>query len=131
MWNWNLPCNRGDPSIVEAGGLRKCFLTGGNSTLCQHCRQHYEIYKLKCEDANIPLNHHTVPPKVAQMERRREGTQTMLDDKLVNWGTDTFTRDGLLQAVAQFVACDNQVSFRITMTHHFTYTRLEGFCCGK
>jgi hypothetical protein len=90
MWNWNLPRNRGDPSIVEAGGLQKCFLTGGNSTLCQHCRQHYEIYKLKCEDANVPLNHHAVPPKVAQMERRREGTQTMLDDKLVNRGTDTF-----------------------------------------
>ncbi|KAM6491698.1 hypothetical protein JOM56_012860, partial [Amanita muscaria] len=42
--------------------LRKCFLAGGNSTLRQHCRQHFEIYKEKCEKNNIPLNHHAIPP---------------------------------------------------------------------
>ncbi|KAH9048055.1 hypothetical protein EDB84DRAFT_1434537 [Lactarius hengduanensis] len=30
---WCLTC-RGDPAYVEKAGLRKCFLTGGNSTLC-------------------------------------------------------------------------------------------------
>jgi hypothetical protein len=131
IWNWNLPRNRGNPSIVEAGGLQKCFLTGGNSILCQHCQQYYVIYKLKCEEANVPLNHHAIPPKLAQMERQRESTQMTLDDKLVNRGTDTFSRDGLMLAVAQFVACDDQVSFQMMIVHQFTYTHLEGFCCGE
>jgi hypothetical protein len=74
------------------------------------------------------MNHHAIPPKVAQMERQlrqRESTRMMLDDKLVNQGTKTFTQDGLMLAVVQFVACDDQVSFRMTIAH------LEGFCCDK
>ncbi|KAH9058005.1 hypothetical protein EDB83DRAFT_2169228, partial [Lactarius deliciosus] len=51
---------------LEAAGIQKCFLTGGNSTLCQHCRWHYDEYKTKCEEADIPVNHHAIPPKIVQ-----------------------------------------------------------------
>ncbi|KAH9044422.1 hypothetical protein EDB85DRAFT_1834230, partial [Lactarius pseudohatsudake] len=47
-------------------GIRKCFLTGGNSTLRQHCRKHYTIYKQKCEQAGISVNHRAIPPKLAK-----------------------------------------------------------------
>ncbi|KAH9019511.1 hypothetical protein EDB85DRAFT_1844315, partial [Lactarius pseudohatsudake] len=51
---------------VEKAGLRKCFLTGGNLTLCQHCQRHYTLYKEKCEQASVPINHHAIPPKLAK-----------------------------------------------------------------
>ncbi|KAH9058015.1 hypothetical protein EDB83DRAFT_2315976 [Lactarius deliciosus] len=88
---WCLLC-KGDPTVLEAAGIRKCFLTGGNSTLHQHCRRHYDEYKTKCEEADIPVNHHTIPPKIAQAdsEKSKASSQTTLDDKLVNH-PDTFT----------------------------------------
>ncbi|KAH9012748.1 hypothetical protein EDB84DRAFT_1243302, partial [Lactarius hengduanensis] len=51
---------------VEKAGLRKCFLMGGNSTLRQHCRRHYTLYKEKCERAGVPINHCAIPPKLAK-----------------------------------------------------------------
>ena len=57
---------RDDEKHVNEVGLWKCFLTGSNSTLRQHCQQHYEIYKELCEKDNVPLNHHAIPPRIAK-----------------------------------------------------------------
>ena len=105
------PTLRANPKIVEVGGLRKCFLTGGNSTLRQHCRKHYELYKNKCETAGIPVNHHAIPPKLAQIRdaAAKAESQMTLDGALFK-GPETFTQEATLHAVGQFVACDDQVS---------------------
>jgi hypothetical protein len=71
---------RGDEKHVKAVGLRKCFLTGGNSTLRQHCRQHYEIYKEMCEKDNVPLNHHAIPPQIAKTMNGKK--QKRIDEML-------------------------------------------------
>jgi hypothetical protein len=86
-------------------------LLGHNSTLRQHCRIHYEIYRCKCEEADIPINHHAIPPKLAKLLEKVEKakSQTTLDD-IVAKRPDTFMRDGILHAIAQFVACNAQVS---------------------
>jgi hypothetical protein len=103
--------DRGDANYVETAGLRKCFLTGGNSTLRQHCRRHYQLYKEKCKEAGIPVNHHAIPPKLAQAqaEEKKEMLQTKLDNTFLVH-PEVFTREAVLHAVAQFVACDDQVS---------------------
>lgn len=124
--SYNLPCNRDNLKTNNVVELRKCFFLGGNSTLRQHCRKHYEIYKQKCEAANIPMNHYAIPPKIAQALARseRERSQTTLDDIVFNRpeAPDTaFTRDGILHTVAQFVACDDQVSELHSIT---AYTHL-------
>lgn len=104
-------CDRSDAEHVETAGLRKCFLTGGNSTLRQHCRQHYPLYKERCEKAGVPINHHAIPPKLAKMmaKEKKEKLQMKLDDTYVTH-REVFTREAVLHAVAQFVACDDQVS---------------------
>lgn len=85
---------------------------GGNSTLRQHCWKHYKIYKARCEKADIPLNHHTIPPKIveAQQKAKKAKSQSSLDDIVVVNCAEGFTREGTLHTVAQFVACDDQVS---------------------
>jgi hypothetical protein len=57
------------------------------------------------------MNHHAIPPRLAKdLEKAEKAkSQTTLDD-IVAKHSDTFTRDGILHAVAQFVACDDQVS---------------------
>jgi hypothetical protein len=107
-YSHHLPCNR--VKVVKGDGLQKCFLVGSNSTLCQHYRQHYELYKERCDEANIPVNHRAIPPKIVQMGRK-DSTQTTLDDRVVNvnW-PENFKHKGLLHAMAQFIACNDQVS---------------------
>lgn len=102
--------NRDDKEHVKEVGLRKCFLTGGNSTLRQHCRQHPEEYQERCQKAGIPVNHHAIRPKPGEAQETK--SQKTLDSMLV-YRQEPFTREGILHAVAQFVACDDQVS---TMT---------------
>jgi hypothetical protein len=107
-YSHHLPRNRA--KVVKGDGLWKCFLVGGNSTLRQHCWQHYELYKERCEEANIPVNHRAIPPKIVQMGRK-DSTQTMLDDRVVNVNRpENFKHEGLLRAMAQFIACNDQVS---------------------
>lgn len=126
---YDLPRNR-TPDIVDAAVLRKCFLTGGNSTLRQHCRKHYEIYKEKCEEANVPVNHHAIPPKLLRA-LAGDKSQTKLD-KMVFKRPETFTREGLLHTIAQFVACDDQVRIGYSITRSDTHRyKLEGFCCRR
>jgi hypothetical protein len=85
---------------------------GHNSTLRQHCRQHYEIYKERCNAANVPINHYAILLKYGKMLEmaKKAKSQSTLDNLLLVDRPDTFTRDGIVHAVAQFVACDDQVS---------------------
>ncbi|KAF8227032.1 hypothetical protein L208DRAFT_1012787, partial [Tricholoma matsutake] len=60
---WCLPCKMNEKT-VKAKGLRKTFLTGSNSSCRQHIRQHYDLYKQKCNDNNIPMNYRAIPPHI-------------------------------------------------------------------
>lgn len=103
-----LPC-RDDEKHVKKVGLHRCFLTGSNSTLCQHCRQHYKIYKERCEKGNIPVNRHAIPPGIAKAELK--GKKQKRIDEMLEKGLprpETFTKDAIMRSVAQFIACNNQ-----------------------
>lgn len=93
--------------------MRKAFHIGGNSSCRAHIRQHYELYKKRCKDGNIPENHHAMPRVLwKELQEKKKG---MHQGKLsavfetVKSSVD-FTREGVLHAVARFVACDDQVS---------------------
>ncbi|KAH9035942.1 hypothetical protein EDB85DRAFT_1821841, partial [Lactarius pseudohatsudake] len=58
--------------FVKTVGLRRCFLTGWNSTLRQHCWRHYKIYQMKCEEVGIPMNHHAIPPKLVKVQEKQK-----------------------------------------------------------
>jgi hypothetical protein len=49
--------HRVDERFVRLYGKRKAFHKGGNSYCRLHIRQHYNLYKEKCENRNIPINH--------------------------------------------------------------------------
>jgi hypothetical protein len=102
----------------NCGNLRKAFFVGGNSTCRAHIRQHYELYQRRCKEQNIPENHHAIPrPIWRQMQLKKKDskakTQGTLDGVIeMSQGPREFTREGVLHAVTQFVACDDQVSFK-------------------
>jgi hypothetical protein len=100
--------------------MRKAFLRGSNSSCRQHLRQHYELYKEKCEAAGIPVNHWAIPREIwkameAEKEEEKRGRTTKkkeqqtLDFKSVT-GPREFTRAGVLNAVTKLIATNNQVS---------------------
>jgi hypothetical protein len=93
---------------------------GGNSTLHQHCQRHYTLYKEQCENTGILINHHAIPPKLAKTleKEEKEKLQTKLDDKYVTH-QEVFTREAALHAVAQFVACDDQVSMMLVLSEQY------------
>jgi hypothetical protein len=100
---------------LAKGDLRKAFFVGGISTCRVHIRQHYSLYKQRCKDRGIPENHHAIPrPIWKQMEQRKNNpgvkTQGTLDGviKPVRKNKE-FTREEVLHAVTQFVACNDQV----------------------
>jgi hypothetical protein len=108
--------NREDKDFIKKEGLRKAFLKGGNSSCRQHARKHWEIYKKRCDDAKIQVDHWAIPRDIwNEMEslknKKSKGKpQATLDhvfEKMT--GPREFTRDGILHTVAQFVACDDQV----------------------
>jgi hypothetical protein len=104
---------------VKAYGKRKAFHKGGNSSCRAHIRQHYELYKQKCEEGNILINHWAIPHdiwKVMEEEKEAEKQgrltkkqqQQTLDFKTVT-GPREFTR-AALHAVTKLIATNNQVS---------------------
>jgi hypothetical protein len=94
---------------------------GGNSSCRQHIRQHYEIYKKKCQEAKIPMNHWAIPRDIWQKEKELEtpakDRQKQLDFQVVT-GPREFTRSGTLQAVTTLIASNNQVSFDTVYHDH-------------
>jgi DNA-binding LacI/PurR family transcriptional regulator len=57
-------CGRDDKKFVAKHGKRKVFHIGGNSSCQAHLRQHYDIYKKRCEEKGIPINHWAIPRTV-------------------------------------------------------------------
>ena len=53
-------------------GLRKAFHEGENSSNCFHIRQHYNIYKEKCEKEKILMNHWATPPSIVKATKGKE-----------------------------------------------------------
>jgi len=112
--------SRADERFVKLHGKCKAFHKGSNSSCGLHLRQHYAIYKEKCEKEDIPINHWAIPQEIWKaMEENKvldeRGRQTKkkqqqtLDFKIVT-GPREFTRSGVLQAVAALIATNNQVS---------------------
>ncbi|KAH9028181.1 hypothetical protein EDB84DRAFT_1258119, partial [Lactarius hengduanensis] len=69
-------CNlcREDKELMKRQGLRRAFLKGSNSTCRQHARQHWESYKKRCEDSDIPVHHWAIPrPIWKEMEAEKRG----------------------------------------------------------
>lgn len=114
-----------DQEFVKVHGTRKAFHKGGNSSCRTHIRQHYDIYKKKCEQANIPINHWAIPRDIWKtMEEEKEAKeqgrltkkqqQQQLDFKSVT-GPREFTRAGTLHAVTKLIATNNQVNHSLTL----------------
>lgn len=79
------------------------------------------------------MNHHAIPPKIAQAEQKakKEKVQLKLDETFFS-RPEVFTRQTVLHAVAQFVACDDQVSVMLEIRgQYLLYTLLffPGLCC--
>src|SRR5271155_3661964 len=112
-----LLCARDDEDFVKGHGKRKAFHKGGNSSCRLHIRQHYVLYKEKCEKAKVPINHWAIPREIWRvMEESKEaakqgtkGKQQQLAFKTVT-GPREFTRAGVLHAVTKLIATNNQVS---------------------
>ena len=109
-----------DKHFVKLYGKRKAFHKGGNSSCHLHIRQHYNLYKERCEKADIPTSHWAIPRDIWRiMEEEKEveeqglisnkGKQQLLDFKTVTV-LHEFTRANVLQAVANLIATNNQVS---------------------
>ena len=57
------------------------------------------------------MNHRAIPPQVLKEEKATEQKQLTLDGIVTTVMRPTeFSREALLDAVAKFVACDDQVS---------------------
>ncbi|KAF8173117.1 hypothetical protein BJ912DRAFT_859601 [Pholiota molesta] len=117
-----------DERFLKLHGKRKAFHLGGNSSCRLHLRQHYNLYKEKCDKAGIPINHWAIPREIWKvMEEEREAEkrgvltkkqqQQQLTFKKVT-GPREFTRAGVLHAVASFIATNNQVSHQQDRQYH-------------
>jgi hypothetical protein len=106
---------RADAELIKKHGKRKAFHTGGNSSCRAHIRKHYELYKQRCKDGNIPENHHALPrPLWKELQEAKNKPKAMQQGKLDRVfetlkSPVEFTREGVLHAVAKFIACDDQV----------------------
>lgn len=96
--------------------MRKAFHVGGNSSCRHHIRQHYEIYRARCQSANIKMSDRAIPLAILKARKEKEegkaGKQTKLDDnftKMPSAHLKEFTREGVVDAVARFIVLDDQV----------------------
>jgi hypothetical protein len=99
------------------GKVRDALIVGGNSTNRVHIRQHFEVYKERCEKDKIEVHHHALP---RDMWREIYGPKDEEDDSGLRQSTldgiverskpREFTPEGVLEAVAKFIVCDDQVS---------------------
>jgi len=104
---------RADGELVKKHRKRKAFHTGGNSSCRAHIRKHYELYKQQCKDGDILENHHALPrPLWKELQEAKKNPKVMQQGKLDGViktikSPLEFTREGVLHAVAKFVACDD------------------------
>jgi len=115
---YSLRC-REDEQFTKLYGKRKALHKGGNSSCRFHIRQHYNVYKKKCDDAGIPVAHWAIPRDIwkAMEEAKEEAkrgrltkkqTQQQLDFQSVT-GPREFTRARTLDAITKLIATNNQV----------------------
>ncbi|EDR01052.1 uncharacterized protein LACBIDRAFT_312616 [Laccaria bicolor S238N-H82] len=72
MGRWCTVC-KGDEAFVKAHGKCKAFHKGGNSSCRAHIRQHFDLYKQKCEKEDIPMSHWAIPHNIWKtMEEEKE-----------------------------------------------------------
>ncbi len=106
---------RANTEFVKKNRKQKVFHTGSNSSCRAHMWKHYELYKQRCKDGNIPENHHVLPRDLwKELQEAKKNPKAMQQWKLdgmfkVIKAPAEFTWEGVLHAVARFVACDNQV----------------------
>ena len=81
-----------------------------------HICCHFDVYKTRCEEQGIKLKDRCIPRELwKKMLKESAGsgassTQTTLDNVLeVVKAPNEFSKDAILHAVAQLVACDDQV----------------------
>lgn len=73
------------------------------------------LYKERCEKEKIPENHHAIPRaviKAKEEEKAMSKKQAKLDgsfEVVKSPGPTEYSQVNVLHAVAQFVACDDQV----------------------
>jgi hypothetical protein len=94
-------------------GLRKAFFCGSNTSCRQHLRQHYTIYQQRCDEQGLVENHRAVSPHILKEREavKQPKKQMKLDGIVVKGKRPTdFSREGILEAVAKLIACDDQVS---------------------
>ena len=115
----DLLAGRNNEAFTKLKGKQKAFFKGSNSTCRFHIRQHYEVYKEKCEKEDILMSHWAIPwPIWKAMEEEKEEqergqsvkkqVQQKLDFKTMT-GPREFTRSGVLHAVAKLIVTNNQV----------------------
>jgi len=103
--------------LVKQYGKRKAFFKGGNLTCRFHIRQHYTLYKEKCEAGDLPVNHWAIPRDIwkamkedeERVQKTKNEVQQTLNFTAVT-GPCEFTRAATLHAVSKLIATDNQVS---------------------
>ena len=98
---------------MKSKGLRKVFYCGSNTSCHQHIRQHYAIYQQRCKEQGLNENYRAVPPQILKEreEANKPKKQTNLDGIVIKEKRPVdFTREGILEAVAKLIACDDQVS---------------------
>ena len=108
---------RTDPNIVKSKGLRKAFFSGSNTSCRQHICQHYAIYQQRCQEQDLTENYRAVPPQIlkereaAKEAAKKPKMQTNLDGIVIKVKRPVeFSREGILEAVAKLITCDDQVS---------------------
>ena len=112
---------RGDEHFIKLNGKCKAFFKGGNSSCHLHIRQHFKLYKEKCEEKGIPMHHWAIPWTLwKEMEEEKEAEergrltkkqqQQRLDFKTATRPRE-FTRTGTLHAVTMLIATNYQVSY--------------------
>lgn len=99
---------------MKTKGLRKTFFTGSNSTCRQHIRQHFEVYKQRCEAEGIQMSQRAIPPPILKemAAAKSPKKQSTLNKHLMSGVVrpSEFNRDAVLDAVVKFIVCDDQVS---------------------
>ena len=106
------PCHipRENPRFVESKGLCRAFFTGSNTSCRAHIHGHYEVYKERCEADGIKMKEYCIPRNLLP-KSQSVLSQTTLDDVVEpSKSTKEFSKDAILHAIAQLVACDDQVS---------------------
>ena len=104
---------------MKSKGLRKAFFCGSNTSCRQHIRQHYAIYQQQCKEQGLTENYWAVPTQILKEREaaKKPRKQMNLDGIVIKEKRPAdFSRDGILEAVAKFIACDDQVS-RILILH--------------